>query len=192
MVDDHRVQFGGQVVTFHAIKLLRLYQIPAAELLEQPALRALVALGEGPQVEHLIDARRRIEEERGENWRDLLAVLYVSASKVFPPDIYKAILFSEAIMEYPAIQEFLKMGEQRGLERGLALGLEQGREQGLEQGREQARTQLAREQLRDILSARFPGLEQQIPCEGLRAEQAIALFRVALTATSERDILAAL
>ncbi len=195
MVDDHRVRFGGRTLSFHAVKLIRLYQIPASKLLNQPALRALLPLGRAPRPEHLAEARRRIEEERSENWRDLLAVLYVTASKTFPPEVYRAILFSEAIMEYPAIQEFLKMGEERGLEKGREVGREEGRQEGRQEGREEGMEkgrQHLQENLRLLLSLRFPGLENRIAIAAMNADQAAALFRIALTATTEQEVLAAL
>ena len=173
MSDDHIVNFAGQMISFHAVKLLRLYQIPAGKLLDQPALRALVALGRAPKVADLAEARRRIEEERSENWKDMLGVLYTTASKVFPPAIYKAILFSEAIMESPVFLEILKMGEQRGEQR--------------------ART-LAQENLRLTLETRFPRLAQKLSrlIDTMEVEEAQAMFRVALTAGSEQEVLAAL
>jgi hypothetical protein len=74
-------------------------------------------------------------------------------------------------MESPVFLEILKMGEERGLEKGR---------------------QHLRENLRLLLSVRFPGLEDRIAIAGMDADQAVALFRVALTATTEHEVLAAL
>ena len=76
-------------------------------------------------------------------------------------------------MKYQAILDFLKMEEERRAARGVDMGP----------------VRAARETLRLALDIRFPRLSRLIAVENMDADQAMALFRVAVTATTERDVL---
>ena len=92
------------------------------------------------------------------------------------------------------LQQGLQQGREQGLQQGREQGLQQGREQGLQQGREQGLLQEAREDIREVLEARF-GEAGGVP-EKLQDIQDLArlkfLLRQASTVGSIADFLSVL
>ena len=129
----------------YQLTVVRLYQIPAAQLAQDVDLAPLCPLAEDADLDALMLARDTLRGQAPADERaDLLAALYILGGRRFDAAWLQRILTREELMESTTYRAILE----EGFERGVARGVERGIETGMEKG--------SRSLLRTLILARFP------------------------------------
>lgn len=137
----------------YQIAVVRLYELPAAQLAQDVDLAPLCPLAEDADLDALVLARDTLRGQApAEDRADLLAALYILGGRRFDAAWLQRILTREELMESTTYRAILEEGFERGVARGVERGLEEGIGKGIEQGVEKG----GRALLRRLIFARFP------------------------------------
>ncbi|MFM8295005.1 MAG: Rpn family recombination-promoting nuclease/putative transposase [Microcystaceae cyanobacterium] len=126
--------------TFHPFRVIRLWEVEASLLLNQPFLLPLAVLAKTSDPESLLATVAQqvdIIKDRGER-SNVVACIQLLAGINFAKSFIRLYLREELMQESVVYQsivaESMQKGERQGLERGLKLGLQQGLQQGEQLG----------------------------------------------------------
>jgi hypothetical protein len=171
----------GRTRIVHPFRVIRLWEVSAEPILQNPGLRHLFSLV--PALAADWKTIRRIADTILDSGNDeeisrLLLMLSLKYNKSRIDELIgrRKVGFGEILWEGSSLLKDMREkatsegraeglarglaeGREQGLEQGREQGLEQGREQGLEQGLAQGQAAEARRLLRAVLVDRFPGLE---------------------------------
>lgn len=143
-------------MTHHGFHVLRLWEVDAAEFLDDVSLLPLAVLGRAVSGEALLrDIAARVEQVTDTSQRaNVSACVQVLAGLRFDRALIRALFREQTMRESVIYQEIIERGLAQGIERGLAQGVERG----LAQGSHLEAIRLAR----TLLERRFGTLPQNI------------------------------
>lgn len=145
-LDDDRfvMSHGPQELCRYHFTLVRVYQLPAAELVRNPQLAALAPLGAGATPETVLVALRQIRTLGPTQRGDLLASLYILCDRRFGGELIRHLVTQEELMESQFLRELVEESYEKGFQKGMDQGISQG-------GREAVASTLRR-----LIALRFP------------------------------------
>lgn len=119
LVEDYALCDGPELLSFYRFRVLRLHQVPAKVLAENPDLAVLAPLGGGSSIEAVIRARDTILDQTPPHRRgDLLAELYIIGGRRFGDTTLRRIFTEEQLMQSSTYQATIEKGIERGIVRG--------------------------------------------------------------------------
>lgn len=170
---QYTTRLGDEVINQFSYPVIKLWDYVAA--IRQGHYRALapllVLLVPNPDEALLQEEKSLIlTEPNQQKQADLLAAAIAVASRYFMKDFLWQF-FSEEVEQMKSatfiddwitegIEKGIQQGMQQGIQQGMQQGIQQGMQQGIQQGKQEKQLQIYRDNIMDILIARFELISQ--------------------------------
>lgn len=128
MHGEFHLDYGSERLVDMRFRVVRIYDIPAAELARDAGLAPLCPLGRAARPEDLSLAQRVIEQGGGgdDDTREAVAILYILAGRRFDAAVLDRLLWRTDVMQSSTFMKIYNMGMTQGEQRGEQRGVHQG------------------------------------------------------------------